>query len=128
MECNEGRRPLRIARVSNKPGRLKSALCDVRELETGPPFRQSVAASLQGRLRYMGTNCWGRSGAVPLRLLGSISRRALPLATASGEARRVRKEVRRMVRERRARKLNLRRGALRPQDGTCQASTLDGRQ
>ena len=61
-----------VLRIRNKPGRARGILRDVKQMRRARKLTPHEASVLQGRLRYAGSNAFGRRGARALRALAAI--------------------------------------------------------
>ena len=62
-----------VLRVRNKPGRARGILRDVKLIRKAQRLTPHEASVLQGRLRYAGSNAFGKRGARALRALATIA-------------------------------------------------------
>ena len=118
-----------VLRMRNKPGRVKAILKDLRRSEQKGHIIPAEADAYLGRLRYTGSNAFGRIGAKALRGLSEIvgGRAARPIADGDGGW--LLAEMRKVLRSTAPRDVSLKGGRRTPAviltDGACEEDGED---
>ena len=110
--------------LRNKPGRVKAILKDLRAMELRGAITPAEADSMQGRLRFSGSNAFGKQGAKALRSLTEVAGGKSQQSTEGPAGKWLIGEVRRVLRGLKPKVIDLRKGRRRPSivltDGACE--------